>query len=93
MKLPCAVTRDLLPLYAENMVEPETKNLIEQHLTICADCQKKLSEIETPAEPGVETAKPLQTIKKEIRKRRWYAAIIAALCVFIGVPTFSMLRP
>ena len=88
MKLPCAVTRDLLPLYAENMVEPETKNLIEQHLTECADCQKKLSEIETPAEPGVETAKPLQTIKKEIRKRRWYAAIMAALCVFIGVFTY-----
>ena len=88
MKLPCAVTRDLLPLYAENMVEPETKNLIEQHLTECADCQKKLSEIETLAEPGVETAKPLQTIKKEIRKRRWYAAIMAALCVFIGVYTY-----
>ena len=32
MKLPCAVTRDLLPLYAENMVEQETKVLIEEHL-------------------------------------------------------------
>ena len=88
MKLPCAVTRDLLPLYAENMVEQETKDLIEQHLTECADCQKRLSEIETPAEPGVETAKPLQTLKREIRKRRWYAVFIAALCVFIGAFTY-----
>lgn len=85
MKLPCAVTRDLLPLYAENMVEPDTKALVEQHLTECADCRKRLSGIETSAEPSIETEKPLQTLKKEIRKRRWYAAALAALCVFIGV--------
>ena len=88
MKLPCAVTRDLLPLYAENMVEPETKDLIERHLTECADCRNRLSEIEAPTEPGVEAARPLQTLKKEIRKRRLHAAIIAALCVFIGSYTY-----
>ena len=47
MKLPCAVTRDLLPLYAEKMVEPETKELIEQHLTDCTACRQKLSELNT----------------------------------------------
>ena len=88
MKLPCAVIRDLLPLYAENMVEPDTKKLVDQHLTECPDCQKRLSEIETASEPPVETVKPLQTLRKEIRKRRWYAAILAALCVFIVVFTF-----
>ena len=45
MKLSCAVTRDLLPLYAENMVEQETKVLIEEHLNECDDCKKKLSEM------------------------------------------------
>ena len=50
MKLPCAVTRDLLPLYAENMVEQETKVLIEEHLNECDDCKKKLSEMNVPAE-------------------------------------------
>ena len=28
MKLPCAVVRDLLPLYAENLTEDETKKLV-----------------------------------------------------------------
>ena len=88
MKLPCAVTRDLLPLYAEEMVEPETKDLIEQHLTGCPACRKKLSELSTDTVPPVETVKPLQSLKKEIRKRRRYAAVIAALCVFIAVFTF-----
>ena len=88
MKLPCAVIRDLLPLYAENMVEPDTKDLIGQHLTECPDCRKRFSEIETDPEPPVETIKPLQTLRKEIRKRRWYTAILSALCVFIIVFTY-----
>ena len=33
MKLPCAVTRDLLPLNAEELVEQETHTHIEEHLT------------------------------------------------------------
>ena len=88
MKLPCAVTRDLLPLYAENMVEAETKELVAQHLAECPDCQKRFLEIEASPEPPVETAKPLQNLRKEIRRRRLYAALLAALCVFIAVFTY-----
>lgn len=88
MKLPCAVTRDLLPLYAENMVEQETKVLIEEHLNECEDCRKKLSEMNAPAENPIDTAKPLQNLKKQIRKKRLYAAALAALCVFVGVYTY-----
>ena len=35
------------------------------------------------AEPAIETAKPLLNLKKQIRRRRWRAVAIAALCVFI----------
>ena len=42
MKLPCAVTRDLLPLYTEELVEQETQALIEEHLTGCSACRAKL---------------------------------------------------
>ena len=88
MKLPCAVARDLLPLYAENMVEQETKALIEEHLGECEDCRKKLSEMKAPSEPPVDTAKPLQNLKKQLRKKRLFAAALAALLVFIGVYTY-----
>ena len=88
MKLPCAVTRDLLPLYAENMVEQETKVLIEEHLNECDDCRKKLSEMNAPAENPIDTVKPLQNLKKQIRKKRFYAAALAALIVFVGVYTY-----
>ena len=87
MKLPCAVIRDLLPLYAEEMVEKETKDLIGQHLSDCPACREKLSGLETATGAPIDTAKPLQSLKKQIRKRRRYAAVIAALCVFIAVYT------
>ena len=85
MKLPCAVTRDLLPLYAEELVEQETQALIAEHLTGCSACRAKLSELKTETSAPIETAKPLQSLKKQLRKRRLYSAVIAALCVFIAV--------
>ncbi len=83
MKIPCSVIRDLLPLYAEKMVEPETENLVAEHLADCSDCREKLSAMNEKAEPAIETAKPLLNLKKQIRRRRWRAVAIAALCVFI----------
>ena len=68
MKLPCAVTRDLLPLYAEDLVEQETQALIEEHLTDCSACRAKLSELKTETSAPIETAKPLQSLKKQLQK-------------------------
>ncbi len=92
MKLPCAVVRDLLPLFAEKMTEPETQSLIEEHMLECPECQRKYSEIntETTAVTSAVTnaAAPLRTLKKEIRSRRWYTALIAALLVFVIAVTY-----
>ena len=89
MRIPCAMIRDLLPLYAEKMVAPETEALIVAHLDECAACRQKLSEVEAGVEaPVVDASKPLQTLKREIIRRRRYAAVIAALCVFVAVYTW-----
>ena len=83
MKIPCSVIRDLLPLYAEKMVEPETENLVAEHLADCSDCRQKFSALNEETGPAIDTAKPLLNLKKQIRIRRWRAVAIAALCVFI----------
>ena len=83
MKIPCSVIRDLLPLYAEKMVEPETRNLMDEHLADCSECRQKLSALKEETERAIETAKPLMNLRKQIRRRRRRAAAIAALCVFI----------
>ena len=83
MKLPCAVVRDLLPLYADKMMEPETQKLVEEHLQDCPDCRERLGGIDTGLSTPIESTRPLEAIKKEIRKRRWYTALVAALLVFV----------
>ena len=90
VKLPCSVVRDLLPLYAEKMIETETQELVDEHLADCPECRAKLSGIETGTgtETPVDTAKPLASLKKQIRRRRWFAVLIAGLLVFICVFTY-----
>lgn len=41
-KLTCPVVRDLLPLYADQVVEPETARGVEGHLADCPDCRERL---------------------------------------------------
>lgn len=38
-KIPCAVIKDLLPSYAEDLTSPETCELVRGHLQECPDCQ------------------------------------------------------
>lgn len=84
MKLPCAVVRDLLPVYAENMVEAETAEYIKEHLASCPECRKRLDDLKENNQP-VETAAPLESLRKQLRIRRLRAAAMAALAVFIAL--------
>ncbi len=88
MKLPCAVTRDLLPLYTEKMLESETTELVQAHLADCPGCRQKLSELNADTTPPAEATRPLKALKKELQTRRWFTAAVAALCVFIAVYAF-----
>ena len=88
MKLPCAVVRDLLPLYAEKLTENETKKMVDEHLESCAECRQKLAEMDMKIIAPVEAVKPLMALKKEIQKRRWFSAIVAAMLVFVAVYTY-----
>ena len=82
MKLPCSVVRDLLPLHAEQLTEPETAALVEEHLTGCTPCAERFAAMQEGEPRSIETTAPLQNLKKQIRLRRWCTALLAALLVF-----------
>ena len=42
MKTECSVVRDLLPLYVEDMVNPETAQYVISHLAECPECKAEL---------------------------------------------------
>lgn len=39
MKITCAVCKDLLPLYQENLCSEDSKKLVEEHIENCTDCK------------------------------------------------------
>ena len=83
MNLPCSVIQDLLPLYTENLASEESMNLVKDHLADCVACREYLDGLQQPMEPIPESVAPIKQIKKELKKRRWRTAAIAALSVFL----------
>ena len=94
MKAECSITRDLLPLYVEDMVSTETAQYIEAHLAECPECQveldsliggTKLTVIENKPTADIKDAKPFKTIMKRMN-RQFYSLAYAALIflIFLG---------
>ena len=48
MKNECNIVRDILPLYFENMVSPDTAEFVSEHLKTCTECQKEYERIKEP---------------------------------------------
>lgn len=94
MKTECNIIIDLLPLYVEDMVSPETKQFVEEHLSECPECRCELEkmrggEMLTPAKKEPErTEENKKTFKKIMQRinRQSYAFSypIVILFVFLG---------
>ena len=46
-ELNCSVVADLLPLYVEDIVSPETRQAIAEHLETCEECRTKYEQMLT----------------------------------------------
>ncbi len=66
--VPCAAVRDLLPLYAEQMLSPETTALVDAHLAACPDCTAAYTRMTAAAVP-VKTEHRAEA--KPLRRFRW----------------------
>ena len=94
MKIECSVVRDLLPLYVEDMVSPETAQYVNLHLAECSECQKELESLKggdvltaikkNPTE-NTGDAKPFKKMMKRMN-RQFYSLAYAALIflIFLG---------
>lgn len=81
MKICCDVIRDILPLYAENLASPATRELVDSHLCECDDCRRLLSQFLRKPDVPIETSTDaFGYIKKGIQKRRLLAVL---LCFFL----------
>lgn len=77
MKINCAVIKDLLPLYAENMASSDTVRLVDAHIAECENCRNTLEEMKALPVIHRDTGDAsLKRVEKGIRSRRFRAALV-----------------
>ena len=90
MKNECSIVEDLLPLYQERLVSPETAAFVEEHLRRCSECREVLEGMRsadstdgTENQVRREEAAPLRRLKRKLRHRLLWTAGITA--VVLGI--------
>jgi len=81
MKVPCDIIRDILPLYAENMVSDATKEMVDNHMHECRNCGEELASLKRSTVPVDIDTRSLKRVEDAIRRRRIFA--IMAVVLFI----------
>lgn len=94
MKTDCSIVKDLLPLYVEDMVSPETAEYIARHLEECSECRGELAilngspelvEKEQNTEPKTDGAKPFKKIMKRMNRQFYYLSYsLIIFFIFLG---------
>ena len=91
MKKECSIVRELLPLFAENMVNEETAEYVKSHLENCEECNDELSRLSDPVVKTVRTnTESLKRIKKQFSRNKLHALLlISAIMIVFFVSLFS----
>lgn len=94
MDISCNIIKDLLPLYAEDMVSDDSKKMVDDHLCGCDSCTKELAAIKKAPKVPVETdVGSLKRVGDAIRRRRILTVATAVMLVLtILVSTVSWLQ-
>lgn len=91
MKKECSIVREILPLFAENMVNEETAEYVKLHLENCEECKEELSNLSAPIVKSVRTnSESLKRIKKQFRRNKLHSLLLmSALMIVFFVSLFS----
>ena len=97
-KISCNIVRDILPLYLDDVVCDETREMVEEHLQSCAACRAEASsmkkDVVLPASKSQRfaEAKVMKNIKHRIfRKKVIVCAITVAVVLAAGVGGYAFM--
>lgn len=96
MDISCDIIRDVLPLYAEDMVSNATREMVDEHLCKCDDCTRELGALKkAQALPVDVEVKSLKRVGDTIRRRRVLTVMAAmmTLVAFVVTGFVFMLTP
>lgn len=94
MRNECSIIRDILPLYTENMVSPDTVSYVEEHLKSCEACQKEYEQAKEPGRPQRKAeAAPLLKLRKKMAAKKIQTILLTAVFVAtLLVSAFAVLE-
>ena len=79
-EISCDVIRDILPLYASDVVSADTKELILEHLETCPECRHELELLQKDITiPIQKEAQPLKQVKRKINMAKIKITILSIL--------------
>lgn len=83
----CQVVQDLLLGYVDDILNPESKRIVEKHLAECELCQNKLKEINADIKENEHNEKKqidyLKKVRRKNRKKSILIAIVIVLCILL----------
>nr|WP_300003907.1 zf-HC2 domain-containing protein [Tissierella sp.] len=85
-KVRCDIVKDLLPLYIDDILSESSKDLVEEHIKICSDCQKDLEsynkKIVLPMDTDIE---PLKKISYKFKIQKLSIALLISIIILFLV--------
>ena len=87
MKIKCEVINDLLPLYVDDVLSKESRELVEEHISECENCRKTLENmsgkvsIPVSKELRMDDTKHLKGLKKIVKHYKVLAVIFGVIAV------------
>ena len=77
--LECAIVRDLLPLYQDDVVSETTKRAIQAHLESCDSCRGEQQRFETwkPEEEKQTSSAGFARFRRKVNRKRILTALVA----------------
>lgn len=80
-KTECEIVQDLLFSYADDVLNTESKKLVEKHLTECQKCQEKLIEIQNEKNQQEQNQKTQIDYLKKIRRKSKIKSFLWAILI------------
>ena len=91
-KTECEITQDLLLGYVDDVLNIESKKIVEKQLLECEECQDKLNEIKNDIEKNENNQKKQIDYLKKIRRKNNVKAIILAIGIIFVICLVIYLR-
>jgi len=87
-EIKCTIIQDILPLYVDEVVSQDTKEMVDEHLQYCEKCQKEYDSMKQDLYIPVENKVSLfKDMNKKWRKKKMMISIVSILIttiIFLG---------